>query len=98
MEHRAHPRRRTLKHGALTLTPSGRKIDCVVRDVSAGGARIWRPHWVRLPARFQLSIPGEINVKVELRWEVGQEAGVAFIGSGTAFARQSFGRRGATAA
>lgn len=98
MELRAHTRRRTLKHGALTLKPGGTRVDCIVRDISASGARIWRPHWVRLPARFQLTIPGELNVKVQLRWEVGQEAGVQFVGSGVAFARQSFGRRGATAA
>ncbi|HEX2257818.1 MAG TPA: PilZ domain-containing protein [Afifellaceae bacterium] len=98
MEHRAHPRRKTLKHGSLVLKPGGAKVDCVVRDISAGGARIWRPHWVRLPRRFQLTIPGEINVKAELCWENGQEAGLRFVGSGTAFARQAFGRRGARAA
>lgn len=97
MDNRAYPRRRTLKHGALTLKSGGPKVDCVVRDISASGARIWRPHWLRLPARFQLTIPGELNVTVQLRWEIGQEAGVQFVGSGMAFARRSFGRRGAAA-
>jgi hypothetical protein len=98
MDNRAHPRRKTLKHCSLILKSNGAKIDCVLRDISAGGARLWRPYWVSLPARFQLAIPGEPVREVRLCWQFGQEAGVAFLAASGNAVRRSFGRSRATAA
>ena len=84
MDHRTQTRRKTLKQGLLILRPGGPEIGCVIRDYSGGGARIWRPHWVRLPPRFKLVISGELALDVEVRWQVGQEAGLQFLGINSA--------------
>lgn len=98
MEHRAHTRRKTLKHGSLILKAGGLKVDCIIRDISAGGARIWRPHWISLPPRFELAIPGEMSRAVRLCWQHGQEAGVQFAIVAAGSARRSFGKKEMTAA
>jgi hypothetical protein len=81
MEKRIHRRRKTMKHGWLVLEPGSPKIDCIVWELSSAGARIWRPYWVSLPKHFELIVPGAPAAMVQLRWQMGQEAGVQFVES-----------------
>lgn len=81
MEKRMHGRRRVLKKGLLILNANGSAIECVVRELGGGGARIGLHGWMALPERFDLMIAGDnLRVAARVAWQRGQEAGLAFVG------------------
>jgi hypothetical protein len=55
IEKRAAPRHRVLKHGTLTFSGGGR-VDCMVRNISLGGARLDVANPFGLPKSFTLLI------------------------------------------
>jgi hypothetical protein len=55
IEKRRAPRHRVLKHGTLFFR-SGGGVDCMVRNVSSGGARLDVANPFRLPQSFSLII------------------------------------------
>lgn len=78
VEKRQAPRSRTLKQGRIILSDST-TISCVVRDVSRSGARIVLGSLAHLPSSFHLTVaPGDTTDLVELIWQRGLAAGVAF--------------------
>jgi hypothetical protein len=82
MENRASVRRRTLKQALLILNTNGSVVDCLIRDLSFGGAGLWLHNWMALPRRFDLVLPGEkLRVGARLAWQRGQAAGVQFVGA-----------------
>lgn len=77
---RAERRSRTLKSGAVVLTDWS-TIDCVIRDMSAEGARLRFMTVTRLPATFGVMVVGEALVyPAERRWVRGTDVGVRFVG------------------
>jgi hypothetical protein len=81
-EHRVSPRRRTLKQGKAVLSDVT-VLDCVVRDMSEGGARLEFGGITKLPPEFRLLVVStNLLIPVELRWQRGPVAGVAFTGPG----------------
>ena len=79
-ECRAFARQRTAKDGKVILTKST-LLDCVVRDLSSGGARLEFAGPTALPSEFKLRISVEATAKpVELAWQRGLRAGVRFEG------------------
>jgi PilZ domain len=54
IEKRAAPRQRVLKHGTLTFSGGG--VDCMVRNISLGGARLDVTNPFGLPPSFTLLI------------------------------------------
>jgi hypothetical protein len=52
---RTAPRHRVLKHGTLAFGDGG-AVDCLVRNISAGGARLDVANPFRLPQSFTLVI------------------------------------------
>ncbi len=56
-------------------------MNCLIRDLGNGEARLQAAFATALPGNFQLQIPGE-NVIVTVRqlWRMGDEIGVRFVG------------------
>jgi PilZ domain len=55
IEKRMAPRHRVLKHGTLAFSGGG-GVDCTVRNISSGGARLDVSNPLRLPQSFTLFI------------------------------------------
>jgi len=80
IERRAEPRVATQAPGRIM---HGDKLslwaDCVIRDLSASGAKIELSHLYKLPPRFVLlHFSGAIAYEVVLKWRRGDLAGMAF--------------------
>jgi len=77
-EKRGFPRRRMLKQAKVVFSDKT-TISCVVRDLSAGGARLVFGGPLSLPPAFHLVlISDEETIPVMLVWQRGFAAGVAF--------------------
>jgi hypothetical protein len=81
-EHRRARRQRTLKEGKVVLS-DWTTIDCTIRDMTAGGARIVLGGATSLPAEFRLlAVADNMLRPVRLEWQRGLAAGVEFAGPG----------------
>lgn len=88
-DQRGTHRLRTLKGGKAVLSPRV-VLDCVIRDISAGGARLEFGAPTHLPDAFRLLIPtSNLLVPVARAWQHGQAAGVRFTGPGEAAPRNA---------
>jgi hypothetical protein len=69
-----------LKRGNIAIGDGRPPVDCMVRDISDGGARLLVSTEEPLPATFRLLIAdfGEWR-KVERRWANGPDVGVEFV-------------------
>jgi hypothetical protein len=76
---RSSPRKRTLLQGRIVFNDRFSLIECVVRDLSATGARIAFPHLIEIPPEFELEIPKKsLSLRSRLMWSNGKEHGVMF--------------------
>lgn len=95
-ERRADQRLKTLKEAKVMLT-DWISVDCILRDISAGGARLEFEHPITLPKEFRVHIvSGNITIPAEPCWQRRNEAGVRFTGiatAGNAAAPPKFERR-----
>lgn len=56
-----------------------KKLECEIRDVSPGGARIVPPEGVELPETFVMRLPQYKRPRnCVLRWQSGSEVGIEF--------------------
>jgi hypothetical protein len=76
-ERRKTPRRKTLKAGMIITYDHFSTVNCVVRNVSEGGAKIEVPAAVPLSGRFELLFEHR-TVACELVWRSRQHLGVRF--------------------
>ena len=77
---RGDHRQRTLK-GARVLLTDASTIDCTIRDISKGGARLVFGDAFSLPNEFRLLLVSTNTiVPVRLQWQRGKMAGVGFTG------------------
>jgi hypothetical protein len=80
-ERRRFPRTKCFK-GAKIQSP-GEAVDCIVRNVSAEGARLQLPYNVVLPAEFELAFDtGGQKHQCRVVWHTSREAGVWFAQQG----------------
>jgi hypothetical protein len=80
IENRVAPRLRSLLKGKVIYNNRLSSLDCVVRDISATGARLAITHVNSLPDRFELYVPlKEKTYNVEVRWRADEDLGVAFL-------------------
>jgi hypothetical protein len=78
--HRSAHRKRTLKAAKVILT-DWTTIDCTIRDISEGGARLVFGDAFKLPEEFRvLIVMTNTVVPAKLLWQRGLTAGVAFTG------------------
>ena len=82
-ERRTERRVKVLKEGKVMLTDSV-SVNCVVRDISPGGARLKFDGPVYLPVEFRLRIvSADLTIPATPAWQTQGEAGVRFTGVGT---------------
>jgi PilZ domain len=78
IEKRAAPRHRVLKHGTLAFGGGG-GIDCMVRNISEGGARLEIVSPVGVPTSFTLVIEtDQFMRRCHAVWSNDTRIGVAF--------------------
>lgn len=81
MEQRKQPRLRVLLKGRIHFNNGSSSIDCLVRDMSATGARLMLSETATLPEKFDLYIPQkERTYRASLRWRREDGIGVTFDG------------------
>lgn len=79
LEQRRQMRRRTLFDGDIRIEKlNAWSLECAVRNLSDGGARITIPGAIVVPERFDLAISGGEGRKARLVWYRDGQAGVAF--------------------
>lgn len=79
-ERRAHPRHRVLKRAKAVFNGNNSVIDCVMRDLSQGGARLSCGSVAQLPDAFLLVFVAEREMRdVRVAWRSLSEVGVQFL-------------------
>lgn len=72
------PRYRVAKPGTIKFDE--RTVDCLVRSLSETGAGMDVVNQLGIPARFELSIPGDgLSLLCRVVWRRDHKMGVAFI-------------------
>ena len=78
-ELRRETRLRTFLKGRIIFNNGNSSMDCLIRDLSASGARLMLSQTATLPAAFDLIIPAKgLTHKATLRWRKDDSIGVTF--------------------
>ena len=78
-ERRPDRRRRFLLGGIVTFADGAVSFDCIIRNQSAGGAKLSHAKDVQLPASFYLiNIRDRMVYEAELIWSRESESGISF--------------------
>ena len=81
VEYRRSAREAVAIEARILLHNGWSTMNCVIRDLSDGGARLHAAFATALPGTFELQIPSEnASVTVRQLWRMGDEVGVQFIG------------------
>ena len=79
-ERRQHPRLRSLIGGRIIFNHARSTLDCVLRNISPGGAMIDCSSAVPLPQVFELDLPDKNRrLRVCLVWRSASRVGVALV-------------------
>jgi hypothetical protein len=79
-ERRQSSRQKSFLRGCIYFNNRRSAIDCLVRDVSAAGARLIFSAAVNVPDVVDLYIPQkEQTLRAKVQWRYGEEAGIAFV-------------------
>ena len=77
-EYRKYPRMRALK-GAKIILGETSVLDCVVRDLTNGGARVKIPHPLGFPEEVALTFnDGRTSQPCRVAWRTLNESGLEF--------------------
>ncbi|HUN10794.1 MAG TPA: PilZ domain-containing protein [Rhabdaerophilum sp.] len=78
-ENRSSTRVRSFLRGEIIHSNGASKTECIVRDLSDGGARIDAPSTVTVPEFFDLHIPLRgVVYRAQIIWRHGLELGLQF--------------------
>lgn len=78
-ERRRDQRHRVFKGGALRFNRGYGALECVVRNLSARGARLSFGDTAAVPSRFDLQVSGEGEARpAQVRWRTLTDVGVEF--------------------
>ena len=81
---RTSQRHRVLKQGKIYVASNLSIINCTVRDLSEGGAKLSCGEPTSIPKSFRLVITGETTQReARVRWRRGNDVGVEFVGEPT---------------
>ncbi|MDE2200794.1 MAG: PilZ domain-containing protein [Rhodospirillales bacterium] len=79
-----HPNKRVAKRGMVIkgakIRFGGSVVDCIVLNISSGGARIRTDAVVPVPDRVDLCLSGGATFAAVRRWTLGEQIGFQFIG------------------
>lgn len=79
-EHRREIRQRTFLKGRIVFNKGASSMDCLVRDMSASGARLSLSETTTLPDAFELYIPQkEKTYRSSLAWRRADSVGITFL-------------------
>lgn len=80
MTDRRHtPRQRTFLGGKIAFDKRSSTMDCLVRNMTDGGARIVFSDSVLLPEQIELTVPHKgLETRCKIVWRKGTEMGVSF--------------------
>jgi PilZ domain len=78
-EKRLSPRRNTMIIATIVYGGGSVRIDCVIRDLSDGGAKLEVPSARSIPNSFDLMVPGHRPHHCRVAWRALKELGVQFM-------------------
>ena len=81
VERRKHPRIAVVQAATMLRNDGSPLADCVLRDISVGGARLRVEAIADVPRTFNLLVPrgGKVQRHCELVWQSDSEMGVRFL-------------------
>jgi hypothetical protein len=78
-DQRRAPRLRALMGAKILFNQGNSSLDCLIRDISEGGARLSASQAVTLPDEFELFIPQKnATFRVRMVWRRSEGLGVSF--------------------
>jgi hypothetical protein len=89
-ERRRAARQKSFLRGRILFNNRRTAVDCLIRDISATGARLIFSDAVSIPDLVDIYIPQkEQTLRAHVQWRHGQEVGVAFPEAGAEPAEQT---------
>ncbi len=80
IERRGEHRRRILKGALVKFNNGFGNLECVMRDMTSGGARISMGHTSGMPSRVELQVAGEKTaIEALVHWRTPRDFGVSFL-------------------
>jgi hypothetical protein len=77
-DRREHPRTHVLRRARIVFRRGFSTVDCVVLDVSEGGAKVRLGEWLPLPPTFELRMENGPTREAEVRFRARETLGVRF--------------------
>ena len=78
-ERRQSTRQKSFLRGSIYFNNRRSAIDCLIRDISATGARLIFSDTVSIPDKVEIYIPQkDETLRAHVQWRHGDEVGVAF--------------------
>lgn len=81
LEKRLQPRRNTMIIATIVYGGGNARTDCVIRNLSEGGAKLEVPSARIIPQTFDLMVPGHRPQHCRVAWRALRELGVQFMQS-----------------
>ena len=78
-DRRKSTRRRSYIGGQIAFNQRSSLMDCLVRNISGGGAKLVFTNTVTVPQEFDLSMQNARTFRARVIWRRADEAGVAFL-------------------
>jgi hypothetical protein len=78
-EHRLQPRRNTMIVATIVYEGGRTRLDCVIRNLSDGGAKLEFATVRGIPPSFDLLVPGHRPHHCRVAWRALKELGVQFV-------------------
>jgi len=82
LEKRLSPRRNTMIRAAIAYDGGRTWLECVIRDLSDGGAKLELASVRGVPQTFDLMVPGHRPHHCRVAWRALKEMGVQFVSQG----------------
>ena len=79
-EKRLQPRRNTMIVATIVYEGGRSRVDCVIRNLSDGGAKLEFAAVRGIPDSFDLMVPGHPPHHCKVAWRALKELGVQFVG------------------
>lgn len=79
MKNRDQQRTRVLLGGKIIFNDNRGGLECVIKDISAGGTRITTENFMAVPDSFKLLVSDGRSFSCEVRWRKAKFIGVAFV-------------------
>ena len=79
LEKRLSPRRHTMIVSTIVFDGGRTRLDCVIRNLSDGGAKLEVATVKGIPQSFDLLVPGHRAQHCRVAWRALKELGVQFV-------------------